>query len=154
VSVIVPLYNHARYIAETLRSALVQSLPAHEIVVVDDGSTDDSAAIVEEMRGRHPEIRLWSKENGGAHSAINAGIQHATGDLIAILNSDDVYHPDRLAAMLQVLAGDPTADAVVTGLAFIDDDGRATRNSWYEDGVAFHRRTRDLALTLVNGNFL
>lgn len=153
ISVIVPLYNHARYIEQTLRSALMQSLPAHEIVVIDDGSTDNSVAIVDDMRKRHPEIRLWAQENGGAHSAINAGIQHATGDLIAILNSDDVYHPDRLAVMLQTLAQDPTADAVVTGLDFIDDDGRAIRNSWYEDGVAFHRRTRDLALTLVNGNF-
>jgi glycosyltransferase involved in cell wall biosynthesis len=153
VSVVVPLYNHERYIEATLRSALTQTMPAHEIIVVDDGSTDGSAALVDRMRERHPQILLWSKENGGAHSAINAGIQGATGDLVAILNSDDIYRPDRLAVMLQELDR-RRADAVVTGLDFIDDDGRVIRNSWYEEGIAFHRRTRDLALTLVNGNIL
>lgn len=152
ISVVVPLYNHERYIEETLRSVLAQTVPAHEIIVVDDGSTDHSAALVQGMCDRHPEIRLWSKENGGAHSAINAGIRHATGDLIAVLNSDDVYGPGRFAAMLRALDRTPAAEAVVTGLDFIDGDGRAIRNSWYEEGIAFYRRTGDLALTLVNGN--
>jgi O-antigen biosynthesis protein len=152
VSVVVPLYNHERYIEEALRSVLTQTMPAHEVIVVDDGSTDGSAGVVERIRERHPQILLWSKENGGAHSAINAGIQRATGDLVAILNSDDVYRPDRLAVMLRELDRAPEADAVVTGLGFIDGEGRAIRNSWYEEGIAFHRRTRDLALTLVNGN--
>jgi GT2 family glycosyltransferase/glycosyltransferase involved in cell wall biosynthesis len=152
ISVVVPLYNHERYIEQTLQSALSQTLPVHEIVVVDDGSSDASVGLVDRLRERHPQITLWSKENGGAHSAINAGIERATGDLIAILNSDDIYHPDRLAVILRAFDGAPETDAAVTGLDFIDADGRALRNPWYEDGVAFHRRTRDLALTLVNGN--
>ena len=152
ISVVVPLYNHERYIEQTLQSAMSQTLPVHEIVVVDDGSSDASATLVDRLRERHPQIALWSKENGGAHSAINAGIPHATGDLIAILNSDDIYHPDRLAVILRAFDSAPEMDAAVTGLDFIDADGRALRNPWYEDGVAFHRRTQDLALTLVNGN--
>jgi glycosyltransferase involved in cell wall biosynthesis len=152
VSVVVPLYNHERYIGRALQSVLSQTEPAHEIIVVDDGSTDSSAARVEHLAARHPEIVFWSKENGGAHSAINAGIGRATGDLVAILNSDDIYHPERLAVMRREFESLPPLDAVATRLDFIDGDGRAIRNSWYEDGVAFHRRTQDLALTLVNGN--
>jgi GT2 family glycosyltransferase/glycosyltransferase involved in cell wall biosynthesis len=152
ISVVVPLYNHERYIEQTLQSVLSQTLPVHEILVVDDGSSDASAGLVDRLRERHPQIALFSKENGGAHSAINVGIQRATGDLIAILNSDDVYHPGRLAVILRAFESAPELDAVVTGLDFIDGDGRAIRNSWYEDGIAFHRRTQDLALTLVNGN--
>jgi GT2 family glycosyltransferase len=154
ISVVVPLYNHERYIEQTLQSVLSQTMPAHEIIVIDDGSTDGSAARVDRLRERHPQIALWSKENGGAHSAINAGIERATGDLVAILNSDDIYHPDRLAIMLRELDGASQPDAVATALDFIDGDGRAIRNSWYEEGVAFYRRTQDLALTLINGNFL
>jgi glycosyltransferase involved in cell wall biosynthesis len=152
VSVVVPLYNHERYVERALQSVLSQTQPVHEIIVVDDGSTDGSAARVERLATRHPEIVFWSKENGGAHSAINAGIGRATGDLVAILNSDDIYHSERLAVMRREFESLPSPDAVVTGLDFIDGDGRAIRNSWYEDGVAFHRRTQDLALTLVNGN--
>ena len=154
ISVVVPLYNHERYIEQTLQSVLSQTMPAHEIIVIDDGSTDGSAARVDRLRERHPQIALWSRENGGAHSAINAGIERATGDLVAILNSDDIYHPDRLAIMLRELDGASRPDAVATALDFIDGDGRAIRNSWYEEGVAFYRRTQDLALTLINGNFL
>ena len=152
ISVVVPLYNHDRYIEQTLQSALSQTQPVHEIVVIDDGSSDASAGLVDRLCKRHPQIILWSKENGGAHSAINAGIQRATGDLIAILNSDDIYHPDRLTVILRAFDSAPEMDAAVTGLDFIDADDRAIRNPWYEDGIAFHRRTPNLALTLVNGN--
>jgi hypothetical protein len=107
ITVVVPLYNHERYIEQTLQSVLSQTMPAHEIIVIDDGSTDGSAARVDRLRERHPQIALWSRENGGAHSAINAGIERATGDLVAILNSDDIYHPDRLAIMLRGSMGFP-----------------------------------------------
>jgi glycosyltransferase involved in cell wall biosynthesis len=154
ISVVIPLYNHEAYIERTLLSVLDQTLPAHEIIVVDDGSSDGSPAITAGLAQRHRQILFWSKENGGAHTAINAGIARATGDLVAILNSDDIYHADRLAAMVQAVDSGPGVDAVVTGLDFIDGDGRAILNAWYDQGVAFHRRARDLAVSLINANFL
>ncbi len=152
ISVVVPSYNHERYIETALQSILSQSIGVHEIIVVNDGSSDGSLGVVAGVAARHLQVVFWSKPNGGAHSAINAGIHRATGDLVAILNSDDVYHPERLSVALREFRDNPGLDAVMTGLDFIDTDGRGIANRWYEDAMAFHRDTNDFALTLVNGN--
>jgi glycosyltransferase involved in cell wall biosynthesis len=152
VSVVVPLYNHARYIADTLSSLLAQTRPAQEIIVIDDGSTDRSAEIAAQFSKQHPEILFFAQENRGAHAAINAGIGQAKGDLIAILNSDDLYSPDRLEVMVDEFGAEPSLDAVVTTLGFIDEAGAPIANPWYDEGVLFHHSTRDPALSLINAN--
>src|SRR5262249_28391190 len=154
ISVVIPLYNHDRYIAETLQSVLRQSRPAEEIIVIDDGSTDRSAEIAREFSREHPAIRVSSQANSGAHTAINAGIRQATGDLVAILNSDDLYRPDRLAIMAEEFEAEPALDALATAIDFIDEGGAGISNRWYEQGVDLYQRTQDLALTLVSGNVL
>lgn len=164
VSVVIPLYNHERFIARTLDSVFRQTLPAHEIVVVDDGSRDGSARVVEKLfqaaaqaggpRAGEPRLVFWSQPNRGAHGAINAGIHRATGDLVAILNSDDLYHPDRLAAMAAAFRERPETDALATGLDFIDGDGRPMANPWHDEAMEFHRRSGDLALSLINANLV
>ncbi|ALJ39506.1 glycosyltransferase (plasmid) [Azospirillum brasilense] len=158
VSVVIPLYNHERFIAQTLDSVFRQTLPAHEIIVVDDGSRDGSARMVEALfQGASqtgPRLVFWSQPNRGAHATINAGIHRATGDLVAILNSDDLYHPDRLAAMAAAFRERPETDALATGLDFIDGDGRPMANPWHDEAMAFHRRNGDLALSLINANLV
>ena len=164
VSVVIPLYNHERFIARTLDSVFRQTLPAHEIIVVDDGSRDGSARVVEKLfqaaaqagepRAGEPRLVFWSQPNRGAHATINAGIHRATGDLVAILNSDDLYHPDRLAAMAAAFRERPETDALATGLDFIDGDGRPMANPWHDEAMAFHRRGGDLALSLINANLV
>ncbi len=154
VSVVVPLYNHARYVAEAVRSALAQGPVLREVVVVDDGSTDGSAEILLAACGDDARLVLWSQPNRGAHAAINAGLLRATGEVLAVLNSDDVYAPGRLDRLVAALDADPEADLAATGLGFVDGDGSPIGNPWYEEALAFHRASGDLGAALVNGNFV
>lgn len=154
ISVVVPLYNHERYIAAALESVLSQSLPAAEIIVVDDGSTDGSATIVQRYAERNPQIRLSRHSNQGAHSALNAGIGMANGEYVAILNSDDIYAPDRLRECADILTVHRDIAAIASALQFIDDDGRPVGNPWYQQARAFYEEVGDLGLALANGNFI
>jgi glycosyltransferase involved in cell wall biosynthesis len=154
VSVVVPLYNHARFVEAAIASVLRQGPILHEVIIVDDGSTDESADIASRVAAEDPRIVLWSQPNRGAHAAINAGLHRSTGELLAILNSDDVYTEGRLEVLAAVLDADPSADIAASGIGFMDDTGAAAQNEWYERAVAFHQERGDLGLALVNGNFL
>jgi glycosyltransferase involved in cell wall biosynthesis len=101
ISAIIPLYNGGKYIRGALDSVLRQDRPADEIIVVDDGSTDDGASIVAEMAASHPSIKLVSKPNGGQSSARNFGVRHSKGDLIALLDQDDEWYPHHLRILEQ-----------------------------------------------------
>ncbi|ACI50574.1 glycosyl transferase family 2 [Gluconacetobacter diazotrophicus PA1 5] len=121
VSVIIPVYNAARFVERAIGSVLAQSLPAAEILVVDDCSTDTTLAVVEALALRHPHIRpLRMARNGGPAAARNMGIAHATGDWIAILDADDAYASDRLDAMADMAAQDPAADILADDLLYYD----------------------------------
>jgi glycosyltransferase involved in cell wall biosynthesis len=100
ISVIVPLYNGAKFIEQALASVAGQSLPAHELIVVDDGSTDDGAALVERFAETYP-LKLLRRPNGGQSAARNYGIASSTGTLIALLDQDDVWYPDHLAELVK-----------------------------------------------------
>jgi succinoglycan biosynthesis protein ExoO len=121
VSVIMPVYNAANFVGRAIGSVLAQSLPAAEILVIDDCSTDQTIAVVEALARRHPAIRLLRMpRNGGPAAARNLGIAQATGDWIAILDADDAYAPDRLAAVAEMTARDPAADIVADDLLYYD----------------------------------
>ena len=123
VGVVIPLYNHERYIGDALRSVLMQELAPDRIVIVDDGSSDGSVTAVRKFDD--PRILLIEQENGGAHTALNRGILQASDcDLIAILNSDDIYHRERLARCVSHLEDKPGLEMVVTGLRIIDENAR------------------------------
>ncbi len=95
VSVVVNTYNHERFIAQALQSVLDQTFPADqmEIIVVDDGSTDSTPQIIQTFL---PRIRYIRKENGGQVSAFHAGVAEARGDIVAFLDGDDWWAPDKL----------------------------------------------------------
>ena len=93
VSIILPLYNQQNYIAECLASVCRQTLADIEIVVVDDGSTDASAAIAAEFTARDERIRILSRKNAGYGAAMNACIAAAKGTYIGIVETDDVVPP-------------------------------------------------------------
>jgi glycosyltransferase involved in cell wall biosynthesis len=101
VSVAIPSYNCARYLPEAIQSVLAQTHPAHEIIVVDDGSTDDTPRVLQRYRERVFTVR---QSNLGASSARNTAIERATGDWIAFLDADDVWKPDKLARQLDKIA--------------------------------------------------
>jgi len=154
VSVVIPLYNHQQYIEAALDSVLAQTHRPTEIIVIDDGSNDASAVKVLAYCRDHPEIIFWSWPNQGAHHTLNAAIHRATGSYVAILNSDDCYHPQRLATCLAAMEEHPDLAAVATGVRFIDAEGRQLASPWYADAVAYYREHGDLALALFRANFL
>ncbi len=116
VSVVMPFYNHARYLGRALASLAGQTLRPAELVAVDDGSGDDSAAIVSAFARSAPfPVTLVRQRNAGADVAINRGLALARESTLALINSDDVYAPERLARLTAVLDAD-------TLLAFSDTD--------------------------------
>jgi glycosyltransferase involved in cell wall biosynthesis len=154
VSAIIPLYNHSGYIEDAVISLLEQTRYVNEIIVVDDGSTDSSPRVMEALCKKHAQIVFWSQPNQGAHHAINSGIHRATGDIIAILNSDDSYHLQRIELCIEALTDTPDAQALVTGIDFIDNSGNFIVNPWYKQAYDFFKQTGDLGLSLINGNFI
>jgi glycosyltransferase involved in cell wall biosynthesis len=154
VSVVIPVYNHERFVAAAIASALSQTTPPREVICIDDGSTDGSARVVSGIAASEPRVRFWSRPNQGAHATLNEGIRAATSANVAILNSDDLFDPGRLETCLAVLEEDPAVGVVATGIRFIDGDGAPRENAWYEKARTFHGKSADLGLSLVNGNFL
>lgn len=154
ISVVIPLYNHKKYIASTIYSVLCQTYPAAEIIVIDDGSSDDGVRQVELLAETRPEIIVWKQPNRGAHNTINSGIGRATSDVICILNSDDLYHPERLDVVASAFRNDGDLAAVFTAMDFVDGQGNPTEFPWYEQALAFYQETGLWGASLVNGNFL
>src|SRR5262245_40688849 len=150
VSVVIPVYNHDRFVGAAIESVLSQTVHPREIICIDDGSTDSSAQVVEAIAAGHPTVRFWSRSNQGAHRTINEGITAARSRYLAILNSDDLYHPERLRRCLAVLEEGPGVAAVATGISFIDDNDNAISYPWYEETHAFYEKIGDLGLALVN----
>lgn len=99
VSVVIPAYNAAWSIADTIRSVQCQSLKDIEIIVVNDGSRDGTADVAGQFAAQDPRIRILSQDNGGLAAARNAGAHHAGAAYVAFLDSDDVWHPEFLATL-------------------------------------------------------
>ena len=120
VSAIVALHNARPYIGATLDSILGQTRPPDEVIVVDDGSTDGGAAVVADYGDA---VRLLRQENHGATTALNVGIRAAGGELIAFLDHDDLWTPDKLALQCAVLGEEPDLDGVFAHVEiFLSED--------------------------------
>lgn len=107
VSVIVPALNAARFIGRTLQSIAAQSHRRIEIIVVDDGSVDDTPHVVSSLAQSDPRIRLFRRNRGGAPATRNFGVSQARGDFLAPCDSDDLWHPDKIALQLAALCSSP-----------------------------------------------
>jgi glycosyltransferase involved in cell wall biosynthesis len=109
-SVVMPNFNHARYLEAALEAHLAQTVPPLEIIVVDDASTDESVAIVERMAVEHSRLRLIRlARNGGVNAAINRGLREARGDYVCVSAADDLVAASFAARSLEMLARHPTA---------------------------------------------
>lgn len=112
VSILIPCYNASAWLAATLESALAQTWPRREIILVDDGSTDDSAVIAHRYASRG--VQLLTQPNAGAAAARNTALRAARGDYVQFLDADDLIAPDKIARQLTVLATAP-ADTIAAG---------------------------------------
>ena len=122
VSVIIPVWNGARSIPRVLASVFAQSFTDYEVVVVDDGSTDDTAAV---LAGYQDRIHVIRQPNRGASTARNAGVRASSGEYLAFLDDDDEWMEQMLARCVPVLDGDPACALVYTRTLTFDVQGRS-----------------------------
>ncbi len=132
-SVIIPLYNKEREIGDTVRSVLAQTLQPREIVIVDDGSTDGSAAIVRSIAS--PLIRLITQPNAGECAARNRAITESTSDYVALLDADDTWEPGFLEEIAAMIAEFPGCGIYSTAFDIIDRDGKFPAQTPTERGI-------------------
>src|SRR5205823_4850509 len=118
-------YNYSRYLGECIESVLAQTYPNMEVIVVDDGSTDDSLSVLQPYRQR---VRIIRQRNKGVSAARNAGISAGSGQWIAFLDSDDIWRPEKLQQQSSLLQ-DPTVGMVFCGVEYIDESGRCLGHS-------------------------
>ncbi len=124
VSVVIPSYNHARFIGEAVDSVLGSSFKDLELVIVDDGSDDDTLDVLLPYRAE-PRVTVQAQENRGAHAAINVGLALAGGSILFILNSDDAFHPDRIARLVGAFNADPKTVIAASWIEVVDGEGAA-----------------------------
>ncbi|MBI5589706.1 MAG: glycosyltransferase [Deltaproteobacteria bacterium] len=133
ISVIIPAYNHELFVADAINSVLLQSFSDFEIIAIDDGSTDNTFGEMKKIND--PRIRLFHQTNIGAAETINRGIDLSQGQYITILNSDDLYHPDRLAVFKQYMDDNPDVMVASSLVQPVDTFGKHLKP---ESGNAFH----------------
>jgi glycosyltransferase involved in cell wall biosynthesis len=142
-SVIIPAYNQGRYLGAAIRSVLEQTHQDFEIIVVDDGSTDDTRAVAHAFTD--PRLRYVYQENRGLSAARNTGIRHAQGRYISYLDSDDQFLPVKLALLTEESEREPLAGLVAGQAIPVDDEGHAV-------GRIFDRPLPDDPAQLLLGN--
>ena len=135
VSVLIDTYNHERFVEEALDSVLAQDFPVadREIVVVDDGSTDGTPEL---LRKFEPRIRVLRKNNGGQGSAFNLGIPECRGDIVAFLDADDWWAPNKLTQVVGAMMKEPEIGFVGNGIITVSQDGRQMTET-LRDGFCF-----------------
>ncbi len=119
VSIIIPTYNRSKLLAICLRSVLGQSYRRLEVLVIDDGSTDETASLLQSLASNDPRLKLLSQNHKGAQAARNLGYQASTGDFVSFLDDDDLWHPEKLEK--QMAAFKPDVDGVVCQTVWFRD---------------------------------
>lgn len=159
ISVVIPSYNHERFIGDAIESVFQQTYAALELIVVDDGSRDASREIIRSLLARSPLRRaeLIEQANAGAHAAITRGLNAAGGEFLAILNSDDAYRPDRLSRLLPALAAKGGLLAF-SEVEFINDAGARLPDEdawwqWQRKGLAAAADCPTIGFALLQNNF-
>lgn len=130
VSAIIPNYNYGRFVGAAIESVLAQTYPCHEIIVVDDGSTDDSLEII--SRYQKDGVKVVRQQNRGVGAARNAGVKNSSGELVAFLDADDMWLPQKIERQLERLLSDPEFGFISCGMREFDATGSTIRV--YDEG--------------------
>ena len=149
VSVVIPVYNDERYVGDCVKSVLAGTYPQQEVIVVDDGSTDDTPTILGSFADR---IHYVRQENRGPAAALNEGIRASSGVYVAWLSSDDLFYPNKIGLQVRLLLREPRASLVYTDYTMIDGRGRVLRTVCCEAPCPTAALTRMLRGNYVNGS--
>lgn len=128
ISIVIPCFNQAKYLEETVKSALSSKYQPKEIIIVNDGSTDSSIEIAKELEKSHPEILLINQENSGVSRARNNGISHANGKYILPLDGDDLISENYVPDAIQILENQSEVKVVYCEGVKFDENGQKTWN--------------------------
>lgn len=123
ISVVIPSYNHEKFIPKAVESVLQQSHKNLELIIIDDGSKDSSWDYISSIKDER--VKVFRQQNSGAHNAINRGLELAEGDYLAILNSDDEFLNNRFEIMLRYLEEHPKVQCLSTYIEIINDEGKS-----------------------------
>ena len=148
VSVIIPTYNRANYLVQSLESVLAQTYRNLEVIVVNDGSTDETKATLEPYRNR---ISYFEKTNGGKSSALNLGLKHISGEYVWVFDDDDVALPELVEFHMSVFESRSEVGFVYSGYAFFEEEDT---NNVIETIEATAHRDGELLGQLLSGNFI
>lgn len=158
LSVVIPSYNHARYIGQALRSVLTQDYPALELVIIDDGSSDGSDEVIRAAIADAGPVRVTYERqaNAGAHAAIMRGLSLARGEALTVLNSDDHYEPSRLRLIMEAAAGRGEFLAF-SRVRLIDENGAtlppdAPLQGWYDKALRDAAHCPTVGFALLRNN--
>ena len=124
VSVLIANYNYARYIGETLESVLCQTYPDFEVIVCDDGSTDNSCEVIETYVQKDPRLKLVRKQNGGVATALNAAYRESNGQIVCLLDADDLWIHNKLQKVIEAFQSDTKCGFVIHNVIQIDGQGK------------------------------
>ncbi|WP_424098580.1 glycosyltransferase [Moorena producens] len=125
ISIIIPVYNDEKTIKQTIESVLNQTFSNFELIVIDDGSQDSTWQIISSIKDAR--LKIFSYPNAGVNRARNRGFSHASGDYIAFLDADDLWHPDKLEFQLNALQANPQAAVAYSWTNYIDESGQFLR---------------------------
>lgn len=140
-SVIIPNYNYGNFIGEAIESVLAQTHQPNEILVVDDGSTDDSVRVVKSFGKK---VKLIEQENGGVGKARNTGAKNSTGNLLAFLDADDIWFADKLEKQIKLFQSQPKFDYVSCGMREFNVSGKTigeyvpVTNGWSIESILLY----------------
>ncbi|MEM9923972.1 MAG: glycosyltransferase [Cyanobacteria bacterium P01_D01_bin.50] len=151
ISILVPNYNYARYIGEALDSVLEQTYPNFEAIVCDDGSKDNSCEVIESYVQKDSRIKLISKENGGVANALNVAYSESKGQIICILDADDIWMNNKLEKVLELYKSDPTCGFAIHNVIEIDGEGNLLKTTPKYDRLASGWMGQ---IALKNGGFV
>lgn len=153
-SIIIPVYNAEKYIERCVKSVLVQTFKDWELIIVDDGSTDDSRIVCSKLKQGYSNIRVLYKINGGAASARNLGVKEAIGNYILFIDSDDYWEGEKVLSQLEKQLRDKSCDVCLYGCydEFADSKIRVKSRGDYEKDVFASKNKGKILTSLVSTN--